>query len=249
MSEGRTKNGFWWLWMVAALGFALLVSVFVITPPLPQDQTYHYFAGDFKLDPFWNVVSNLPFLLVGILGLVLCVGKNPPGARASWLVFFAGVTLVAFGSSWYHWNPDNQTLVWDRLPMAIGFMGLFVALLHDYIDVRAERFFLIPFLILGLVSVVWWALTDDLRLYAFVQFYPLLVILVLLVFFKDGFGQKKWIAAALALYVLAKLLELGDAVIYFDWTGEWIPGHPFKHLAAAGAVYVLYDMLKTRKRV
>ncbi|MCF6198777.1 MAG: ceramidase domain-containing protein [Hyphomicrobiaceae bacterium] len=249
MSAKHEGTGPLWLWGMVGTGMIVLGCVFAFTPAFPQDPVYHYFAGDLKTDPFWNVITNGPFFLVGLAGLILCFGKTPPRARASWSVFFAGVTMVAFGSSWYHWNPDNQTLVWDRLPMAIGFMGLFVAMLHDFLDERAEAFLLIPSVILGIISVIYWALYDDLRLYGFVQFYPLLVIFVLLFFYKHRYGQKKWIAAALGFYVLAKLLELGDAALYYDWTGEWVPGHPLKHLAAAGGVYVLYDMLKSRKRI
>ena len=116
-----------------------------------------------------------------------------------------------------------------------------------FLDERAEVYLLIPSVVLGIISVVYWAAYDDLRLYVFVQFYPLLIILVLLLFFKHRYQQKKWIAGALGLYALAKLLELSDKLIYFDWTREWIAGHPLKHLAAAGAVYVLVRMLEYRK--
>ena len=33
-------------------------------------------------------------------------------------VFFAGILLTAFGSSFYHLAPDNERLFWDRLDQA-----------------------------------------------------------------------------------------------------------------------------------
>src|SRR5262249_21708612 len=54
-----------------ALGIAGLGSIFCL-PPIPQAMSYHAFADDRTLlgvPNFWNVVSNLPFLIVGFLGL------------------------------------------------------------------------------------------------------------------------------------------------------------------------------------
>ena len=52
--------------MVTSLGGLLLV------PPILQDQSYHQFADQrtiLGVPNFWNVVSNLPFLAVGAVGL------------------------------------------------------------------------------------------------------------------------------------------------------------------------------------
>ena len=87
----------------------------------------------FGVQNFWNVMSNLPFLIIGLAGVSCFVIKRPRTCRArtAWAVLFFGVlTFVAFGSAWYHSQSQIiSTLVWDRLPMAVGFMGLFVALL------------------------------------------------------------------------------------------------------------------------
>ena len=46
-----------------------------------------------------------------------------------------GVGLVAVGSSYYHWRPNNARLVWDRLPMTVGFMSLIAVVLSETLDV------------------------------------------------------------------------------------------------------------------
>src|ERR1700746_1848008 len=48
------------------------LAVLLLLPPIPQDQSYHQFADQRTLlgiPNFWNVVSNLPFLVVGAAGL------------------------------------------------------------------------------------------------------------------------------------------------------------------------------------
>src|SRR5262245_27190595 len=97
----------WALAVLALLRFA---------PPVVQNQGYHAFADTRRLlgiPNFWNVVSNLPFVLVGILGLAKTRGMT---AR----ILFAGVTLTCFGSAYYHLAPDDARLVWDRLPMTMA---------------------------------------------------------------------------------------------------------------------------------
>ncbi len=244
MSNRASKGRYGPLLVIA---FFSLAAMFWATP-LAQDLSYHQFAGQdtFASVPnFWNMVSNIPFLVVGACGVLFCARHPALGARVSWGVFFLGVLLVAFGSTWYHLHPQNTTLLWDRLPMAVGFMGLFVALLSEYVDQRAQKFLLLPCALMGAAAVLFWGVYDDLRFYLWVQFFPLLTIVILLIFYTSKQAQKNYIAGALALYVLAKLLELGDHQIY-DLTGQMVAGHPLKHLAAAGGVAVLYQMLTHR---
>jgi hypothetical protein len=46
------------------------------------------------------------------------LAASSQGELWSWTLFFAGVTAVGFGSSYYHLNPNDATLVWDRLPVS-----------------------------------------------------------------------------------------------------------------------------------
>jgi hypothetical protein len=52
----------------------MIVSLVALLPlpPLLQDQAYHQFADRrelFGIPNFWNVVSNLPFVILGAVGL------------------------------------------------------------------------------------------------------------------------------------------------------------------------------------
>lgn len=192
---------------------------------------------------FANIVSNIPLLIVGALGLSM--GRAPSNAPWSWAVFFVGIAAAFFGSSFYHWAPDDTTLAWDRVPIAIGFMGLFVALLSEHLYKR-ERWLLIPALAVAAISVAWWAQTGNLSLYAWVQFFPLLAVLLLLVLFKSPYPDRGYLLIAFGFYGAAKLAELYDVAI-FDLTGGTVSGHTLKHLLDATGVYFIYRMLKLRK--
>lgn len=233
--------------LLAALPVAVLVAFFSFDA-IPQPSEYHLFAdgrGCLGIPNFGDVASNLAFLLSGALGLIYCLTRDPPGARLSWTVFFAGVTLVAVGSPYYHWNPNNETLVWDRLPMTIGFMAVYVALLAEYADRRLQRYALLPAALLGLASVVYWAVTDDLRLYLTVQAMSLGSMVVMLLLMESEFGRKGYLVAALASYGLAIACEQLDYEI-FSATAGAVSGHTIKHLFAALAPFWVFLMLKRR---
>jgi hypothetical protein len=238
------------------------VSVLYFVPRIPQPLAYHDFADQRTLlgiPNALNVLSNLPFLFVGVAG-VLFIWRQPPypagrhfvsGAeRWPWLIFFFGVTLTCVGSSWYHLAPDNPRLVWDRLPMTLGFMSLFAVMLAERIDLRAGLRLLAPLLLAGLGSVLYWHWTElggggDLRPYAAVQFLPLLAIPLVLLLFPPRYTRAADIWVALAWYGLAKLLEGLDGHIY-HLAGQIISGHSLKHLAAAASAWWLLRMLRRR---
>src|SRR5689334_13768451 len=99
-----------------------LAILFIAASPIAQSGRYHAFADTrslFAIPNFWNVASNLPFLVIGIGGLRLCLRPGTQGARGSWSAFFAATALVACGSGYYHWMPGDASLAWDRLPMTI----------------------------------------------------------------------------------------------------------------------------------
>jgi len=216
-------------------------------PPIHQSLEYHRFVDTrtiFGVPNFWNVASNLPFVLVGLAGLAWMarhLTKVDRCLRAAWLVLFLGVVLVGLGSSWYHLAPGNATLVWDRLPMTLAFMAFFAIILGEHIDEKLARLSLWPLLAAGVLSVLYWQRTDDLRPYVLVQFLPVLLIPLILVLYPRKGRGAVW--AALGCYVLAKLLEQFDAQVYAALGGT-ISGHSLKHVAAAMGMWALLAGLK-----
>jgi hypothetical protein len=236
---------------------AVCAAIIFALPPIPQPLEYHQFADRrafFSEPNFFDVVSNVPFAIVGISGLAVVFRRRDDGIfvspweRRAYAVLFIGVTLTAFGSAYYHLSPDNDRLVWDRLPMAIGFMGLLTAIIAERVSVRAARVLLVPLLVVGCASVVYWHWTElhgagDLRLYVLVQFGSLVVVVLLLLLYPARYPGTSYLVAGLITYASAKAFESGDRII-FNAVG--VSGHTLKHLAAAGGVACVVAMLHAR---
>ncbi len=237
---------------------ALAALVTALLPRMDLSPSYHQFADQrtaLGIPRFMDVVSNLPFLLVGLYGIAVVARRRRQlfvDSREQFPVFvlFLGVTLVAFGSGYYHLQPDNPRLFWDRLPMTVAFMGLVSAMIAERISVRLGLVLTPVLLLAGAASLLYWRWTDalgapDLRPYGFVQAYPLLALILLLLLFPPRYTRSRDYAWVLALYVAAKLFEVGDRVV-FRWTSGIVSGHTLKHLAAAAACYVLVRMVRDR---
>jgi hypothetical protein len=227
----------------SGLAVASLAGLLVL-PPIPQDQGYHQFADErtiFGIPNFWNVVSNLPFLAVGAAGLRRF--RDDPAT----VVFFLGVFLTGIGSSYYHWNPNDGTLFWDRLPMTLSFAAILALVVSERVDARSGAILLWPALAIGVFSLVLWRWTDDLRLYFWVQFFPGIAVIVLFLLYPPKYtGTRYWIAAAV-LYALAKVFEFTDEPIYS--AANLLSGHTLKHFAAAGACYAILRYFQTRRPI
>src|SRR5581483_12395441 len=97
---------------LAAAALLALAGIMALGP-IAQDPHYHAFADTravFGISNFFNVVSNVPFLIVGIAGMVLCRRDRDRGASTAWTIFFGAVALVCLGSSYYHLAPTSATL-------------------------------------------------------------------------------------------------------------------------------------------
>ena len=216
----------------------------LLVPPIPQSQIYHGFADRrtlFGIPNFWNVVSNLPFILVGALGL----WKVRRDLSAS--IFFLGVFLTGFTSSYYHWAPNDWGLFWDRLPMTFAFMAILANVIEERVDERVGKLLLWPLVALGVLSLLIWMRVDDLRLYAWVQFFPCIALPLMFWLLPPKYtGTYYWFIAA-GFYLLAKLLEHYEAAIYSAL--RVMSGHPIKHVAAACACYAIYLAFRKRQPI
>lgn len=239
-----------------AVAAALLAACL---PRISQDPSYHLFADArtvLGVPGGLNVLSNVAFALVALAGLRLLVRGGAVirerGERRAWLVFFVGVGLTSLGSTWYHLSPSNETLVWDRLPMAVAFLALLAATIAERLDPELGARLLGPMVLAGIGGVLYWAATEragagDLRPYVLAQFFPLIAIPLLLVLCRPRYSRGALYLVVLGLYVLGKVTELADGTI-LRATG-WVSGHTLKHLFAAAAVGVLVAMLARRREV
>ena len=235
------------------LGLALIPAaslVFYLSmSPFAGDPCYHQFADARRLLGIPNtldVLSNLPFLLVGMAGIWTWMRHPPAEAPFSWLTFHLGVLFVAVGSSYYHANPYDASLVWDRLPMTLGFVGLSFAMIAETVHPAFDRHPLFPALLLAFSTVFYWYLMHDLRLYLWVQTLPLLLVPAIVFLFPGGYTHQAYLFYALILYAGAKFAEANDRQI-FELLGGHISGHTVKHLLAAASCWVIVLMLRQRQ--
>ena len=230
------------------ISFAILaVAAIFLLPPIEQNKEYHNFCDDnglFSIPNFWNVTSNLPFLIIGIIGMYTSTRLSEN--KIQYILFFLGISLVSLGSGYYHLNPNNETLVWDRLPMTMAFMSLFSIIISEFIDLKTGLKLLFPALLIGLLSVVYWVVFNDLKIYMLVQFYPVVAVLVILMFFKSKYNLTFGYWMLLLAYIIAKFFE------HFDCETQSIlkvwSGHTLKHLVIAiGMISLLYTYKKRIK--
>jgi hypothetical protein len=248
------------VWVLVAFTIAVAAAA-VLAPRIPQPQSYHDFADQRALlgiPNFRDVASNLLFAVSGAWGLVFLFGPRgqqrfiDPRERWAYVFVFLGLFLTALGSGCYHLAPENARLVWDRLPMTLAFMGLVSAMISERMSVRAGFYLLPVLLLIGAGSVILWWYSEargagDLRFYAAVQIYAVLILPVLLLL-PPRYTRSWDFAVVFGFYVLAKVFETADRQI-FSLDGHTISGHTLKHLAAGAAGFWILMMLQKRRRV
>jgi hypothetical protein len=241
---------FSWRNLILVTITAFIISALVMHGAIVQDNTYHQFADQrmaLGIANVANVTSNLPFLFVGFYGLALLFRGYSGGTlshlRPAYTVFFAALIFVSAGSAYYHLNPSNGTLVWDRLPMTLAFMAFFAAILGEHVNPALVRWTLIPLLALGVLSVVFWQLSGDLRPYVLVQFLPVILIPAVVMLYPSRLPGTEFVWGVLAFYVVAKALEYYDKPLY---QALGFSGHSLKHIVAAVGVYFIVLLIKAR---
>jgi hypothetical protein len=239
---------------------AVIILAAVLAPRIAQPLSYHQFADPRSwagVPNFADVASNLLFAIYGALGLLFLAKKTATKTfidrRERWpyIALFTGIFLTAFGSGYYHLMPDNQRLVWDRIPMTIAFMSLVSALIAERINVTIGVRLLLPLICVGIFSVLQWHFSEvrgagDLRFYAAIQVYAIAVLLLLLLL-PPRYTRTNDLVWVGACYLLAKVLEALDKRIFS--LGHIVSGHTLKHLAAGLSGFFLLRMLQKREPI
>jgi hypothetical protein len=155
------------------------------------------------------------------------------------------------GSAYYHAAPDNPRLVWDRLPMTLGFAGLVSAAIAERVDLKLGLRSLWPLLLVGVITVVYWYATEragrgNIIPYAAYQTWSIAaIVLVIAAFPARRYSHGGLLAWAAVWYGLAKIFETFDLQVYRLLNGV-LSGHTIKHVLAAGAVFAVVRQLQRR---
>lgn len=165
----------------------------------------------YDIKNYYNVLSNLIFVIGGLYHLyddiILCICS----------------ILVGIGSSYYHLNPNMDTLIYDRIPMLLSFIYLTL--------IRIELNFFEQFIIVlySMYSLIKWKLVLDIIPYASIQ----LTLIIYWLLFPSYNMQ-----TAIIFYLMAKICEDYDYKIYI-LTNKTISGHTIKHLLAGTALFFI----------
>jgi hypothetical protein len=239
----------------------LVIITAAIMPPIPQSTEYHLFADQrsfFGIPNFLNVISNLSFLISGCAGMFF-LSENTSNQRifndaiesVPYWILFLSVVALGFGSGFYHWIPNTDNLVWDRLPLAITLAALLSATIMERISIRIGLFSLLPLVIFAIGSVFYWYWTElqnegNLNFYGVMQFYSIILIIWISLRFTSPYAKANDIFLIIIFYGIAKVAEILDWQIY-GITSETLSGHTLKHLVAGYAAYRIVSMLRKRE--
>jgi hypothetical protein len=221
--------------------FAAGVAGALFGPSVLQPPHHHDFADArtvFGIAYGMDVLSNLPFALAGLMGAWFVVRDGRRSLsnmqRAMAMLLCAGLVLVTVGSSLYHLDPRDATLVLDRLAMSVAFAGLLGLAAAAHVSERAGAALGLALLAAAPASIAAWHATGNVLPWLVVQFGGMLMLGVLaMVRPREGAVRVDWLLVLFA-YGVAKVLELNDEAV-FELTGHAVSGHTLKHLVAAAA--------------
>ena len=228
--------------------FTVLSLILFLNGPINQDQKYHDFADSRTLyaniPNTMNVVSNFGFLLVSYMGLAILLSGAAEFSYA-YTILFISLLGVSIGSAYYHANPNDSTLIWDRLPMTIAFMAVLSIMIKEKVDEKWGTVMLIPSCLIGILSMLIWVITDDLRIYIIVQILPVAVAPYVVYYYPNGMYSHDYFMIWCALfYALSKITEFSDHLFF-----RFMPlsGHTLKHILAAIGLAFIPLMLHKRR--
>ena len=240
------------LYLISLLSLVVLALSY---GPIPQPQNYHAFADD---RVFWNipnafdVMSNLAIIYPGIIGLAFVHERRNNSVVSDdetsiHITLFAGMILTFAGSVWFHLEPNDSTMLWDRLGMSIVIGSCISLMINDLWDRGLAGKIHIPIVIASITSVLWWPVFDDLRVYFIIKHQPFIIFPILMLFGVRIYDKISGYYWGLSMFILATAFEFADQAI-FDATG-FISGHTLKHIAAGIGLWFLMTMVRDRQKL
>ncbi|KAH7572453.1 hypothetical protein JRO89_XS04G0258700 [Xanthoceras sorbifolium] len=236
-------------------GGAFLCWLFLMfaTPKIPLSPHHHLFAdmrNFFGVPNTLNVITIFPFLIVGVMGFVICLqgsffNISFRGEVWGWALFYAGIAAVAFGSAYYHLKPDDDRVMWDTLPTMIAFSSLFSCFLVERVGMRIGLSCLIALVSVAFLSMNYARTFNDFRLCMTFQLIPCIVIPGLTLLFTPKYTHSRYWLYAAGVHLVAKFEAVADRKIYRA-NHYIISGHSLEHLCSVMVPILLTVMLLYR---
>ena len=204
----------------------------MITNKIPFPREYHNFADQrsfLGIPNTMDVISNIAILIPAIYLLQV---RKKKSTMSNLLILH--LVLLSVASSYYHWNPSDDTILWDILMIATT--SMFVVIMMSDTDYG--------FLLYGLsiLSILYWKSSGDLRLYILILIGVLLYIVIK---YCKNSGLRNYLVIFVIANILLRLAEHNDHLIY-EFTGNRISGHTLKHIFAG---LVIGSVIKILQKV
>lgn len=218
--------------------------------PVINGPSFHHYAdgrGFLGIPNAGDVLSNLPFVVIGILGL-LAARQVVGVSRGLVALFFAGIMAIGLGSGAYHAHPIDATLAFDWLPIVLALAWLSALLLADRVDPRAGKVAAVVLPLAAIASVAWWwggggtADGGDMRWYAFLQLLFVALVPVILLLYPNGRLDRTPLLLGVACFVAARLMQSSDETVL---AATGVSGHTMKHLVAGLAAYFVLRAVRS----
>ncbi|HEY5236730.1 MAG TPA: hypothetical protein VIJ14_11175 [Rhabdochlamydiaceae bacterium] len=226
-------------WIFIALALFSVIFVLSCSPIYdgPDVNVYADQRSFLGIPNFFLVAPGVLFLFFGLMGLWKLGHQKKTFLRAVWMIFFLAAIGISLGSSYYHLDPSEQRLFWDRLSISTAFMALLAGVVTERISLNTAKK-VAPFLILaGMASIFYWGGSGDVRFYYLIQCFSIIALpLLCLCFPMKG---DKYIYGVVIFYILAKVVEVYDGQI-FSLTHQMISGLTLKQLGGVVGVYFVY---------
>lgn len=226
--------------LLPLFGVALaLIALF--GPGIQQPATYHDFADQrtlLNIPHAMDVLSNLPFLFLGVMTFIQGLRIDNPRWRGLVLTLGIGLTLTFIGSGYYHLAPSDGELLWDRAGMLVVFAAVLGMATADRLSFTSALATMMGVLMGGVLSLWHWQHSGNLLPWVVLQGGGMLLLLLLAPCRPRGDGYGFRLGACLLWYAAAKLCELWDGAL-FDISAGVLSGHSVKHVLAALAVLPL----------
>jgi hypothetical protein len=239
----------------AAIGLTILFPLLApLLPHIPASGHSHVHAHGhafidarsfFGIPNCLDVLSNLPFLVSGIWGMIALHRAQTIAAplQSAARVFFIGLIFTCLGSSYYHYAPSDFGLMMDRLGMAVAFAGVISLAAGSRLGAVVSESATPVLLILTPMAAMAAYTLQNVLPWAVVQFGGMALIVWLACLPRKPALPVIHLGALIALYALAKLFEAQDTQV-FELTQGMISGHSLKHIAASLAAAPVIAAIK-----
>lgn len=212
----------------------------------------------FGLHNFFNIIANIPLLLLGIAGVIMLL-LNPikqwmvivhRSEYGVWYCFFFGIALLAINSIRFHLEPQNNAYaIYDTVALLLILMSLMIYAigerLHHYV------YYLMP-IILCLLAVATALLETYLIPILSWMLYGGIFLFCLMIEVIKAFHAtyqpnhyKRWIMGWL---VIGAVLAFYDQAVYY-LLGQSISGHALGKISVALSLYYFLVFLCHRKTI